>query len=784
MRELAALGLSIFPCGVQFDPTTQTYRKWPKSPIRGESWKDTAARPYDDPQLDWSSGVIGVIIPEEIVLLDLDLYKGQTREGVERYLGCSLPWDQAFIQTTIAGGHHYAFRCSEPLRQIQSDPIAGMDTRVAGKGFICTGAGYTPAGSFGVAALAHPQTLPDLPAPAVAKLRKPTKPKTDAPTSLTTSESVIDALRYVDPECTRAEWVLVGMALKNFDPHSGQDLFDAWSRGDFKNPPTVPSNYVSDHIEGQWESFKPDGDTTVSTLFYKAIEGGWSPPSRIDVAHALGASADEFLDLLKSIRTNAHDVASASMIINEIKSSSCSSLQLSLLGAELKQEIKDKKVHKEIDNVLAAPNLPQVGYGKEDKTNALHFLSRFYPNDTLRMHRGIAYCYKGRAWEEIERAYVRKQLRLDTSMQDSKLSAAMRTLWDMVTCDEIPMNNMPPELISFNNGILNLNTGVLSSHSIEYFSTHVLPYDYNPQAACPQWLGFLQHTFAHDPICIDLLQEWMGYLMTRSNAHEKMMLMIGPPRAGKGTMSAIMKEVIGTNNIMGGSLEDLVGASSIIDLMSRRTAYFVDDAEKRIHPFLRQRLISRLQTITGSGDVSFHRLYHGAISSPLDTRITVMANSIPDLIEDSGALLSRFLVITLRVSHIGREDLTLKDRLKTETEGVAAWALQGLARLTANGRFSAPPSSQHELEHLDETFNPLNAFLSDCFIFAPNGFITSKEVFRRYNIWRLENDGASLSQRTVTSVVKDALRGAGVDYKLIRRGEAVERGFTGLEMKA
>jgi len=52
----------------------------------------------------------GVVIPDGVVILDLDVYKGVTREAVDKQLACTLEWDRALLQTTVSGGEHFALR--------------------------------------------------------------------------------------------------------------------------------------------------------------------------------------------------------------------------------------------------------------------------------------------------------------------------------------------------------------------------------------------------------------------------------------------------------------------------------------------------------------------------------------------------------------------------------------------------------------------------------------------------------------------------------------------------
>lgn len=120
------------------------------------------------------TALYGVAVPDNLIVLDVDTYKGVTLDDVEEVLGCSLDWDEAELQSTLNGGKHYAFRVGAGLNLKNGKDVLGckgFDTRSAGKGYIATGEGYESDCFMPVdQALASPDLFPFLPGEAVARL--------------------------------------------------------------------------------------------------------------------------------------------------------------------------------------------------------------------------------------------------------------------------------------------------------------------------------------------------------------------------------------------------------------------------------------------------------------------------------------------------------------------------------------------------------------------------------------------------------------------------------------
>lgn len=768
-NELLAAGLKVFPCNANKEPLVP----------QGVSWKDL---PPQDQR--WPAPLIGIQIPDNCVVIDVDRYKGVTPKDIDLLLGCELPWSEALIQTTTRGGEHYAFRVDYDVRQGSNlHKLAGFDTRVGGKGYICTGApSYTSSG-FGVFRLAQPALLPALPLLARPMLEHVEATPPQASEALPADmNTVIEALRHIPPDCGRSVWLKVGLALKTVT--EDVTLFDQWSSGQLTGIDT-PHNYVAEHVYAQWPGFKAEGDTTIQSLYWEAVQAGWRPSPQVDTAAAFGSTHGQTID---KILAHGSDPKHTDELITLAAGNP---ILLAVLTRELKEAgLLTKAVKQRLDMLATGTHAPRAtdGYGKNHTENASLYMARHYPEGGLRRSDETWYRYDGKAWVELHNDDVSHALTLDmlkSLPQDSTVAGTYRILGRLCHNPGVRINEIPDNLILYQNGVLDLATGALMAHDPGYFTTNILPYDYAPHATAPRWHAFLNDIFEGDQERIALLQEWYGYMISNSNRYHKILFMLGPSRSGKGIIGKVLEQIVGPYNYSGCELHSFASDSFLESLRTRSVA-FNGDVARNTGRASTDLVIARLKGISGGDAISFDRKYKGNISQVLPTRITLSGNNVPNLFDDSGALASRMLILNFNISYLNREDHTIYDQVRHELAGIAAWALAGLQRLTANDRFTAPEAGRVEAEFIADTYSPLRQFVSDrCKTGLDESYkISCTDLYDRYRAWAIGENDNPLSRRQFVASFKDATRGSGVRYGVFAIDKPSERGFSGLTVEA
>ena len=288
-------------------------------------------------------------------------------------------------------------------------------------------------------------------------------------------------------------------------------------------------------------------------------------------------------------------------------------------------------------------------------------------------------------------------------------------------------------VVALANGLLDLDTRHLQPHSPDHFAFTCLPYPYTPGAQPTALLAFLRSLWPDDPASIDLIQEWLGYMVSGATSRQKAMLLIGPPRSGKGTLLWLLQHLVGAANAAAPTLAALCSQFGLQALIGK-TAALVGDARLSGSTSTTV-LVERLLSITGEDELQVDRKYRDPWTGRLGVRFTIASNELPRFADASAAVVSRLLTLRMSTSFLGREDEGLRERLAAELPAILTWSLDGLDRLNRTGRFTRPVSSTEVEQELTDLASPTRAFLRDECV-TESGAVTVKDsLYRAWTRW-------------------------------------------------
>lgn len=156
-------------------------------------------------------------------------------------------------------------------------------------------------------------------------------------------------------------------------------------------------------------------------------------------------------------------------------------------------------------------------------------------------------------------------------------------------------------------------------------------------------------------------------------------------------------------------------------------------------------LVDRMLSLSGRDPVTVDRKYRPAWQGRLGARIVILTNELPWVQDASGAWASRFVVLRLRESWLGKEDPQLGERLREELPRIFVWALDGYDRLRERGHFPETEASREDRELMKTMASPIAAFVADCCELDEDAETDKDALYQAYDVWAV---GQGMRHRT------------------------------------
>ena len=397
------------------------------------------------------------------------------------------------------------------------------------------------------------------------------------------------------------------------------------------------------------------------------------------------------------------------------------------------------------DNPFSVIAFPDAG---KDKFSELVYARKFLKKVKLRTHEKTWYVYDGRGWTITKSAHY-ESLALDLiperhrSVKHARAIMDFAAMQNQIAPDEsftgaIKFDEEGRVLINCRNGVLCVSKdGVkLIDHDEELLFTGYL----NAEWAGGLWDRDDTPLFSRvlDEVLPEkedqALQQWFaGYLLYPSCKHEVFLISHGKGGSGKSTISDAVMEVIG-----GKPLKTVLSLAQIC--AEGQGAYSLPSLQ-----YAMVNMGTELDTVDIGDSANFKRLVSG---EPVEVRpiygdpftmtthakLWFNSNSLPRFRHGTDAELRRARI--LEFVHARKEeekDVTLKERMLVERNGIFAWMIEGL-RCILNGM--PCPEGSDESRRVKAKFalsnDPVTAFAKECLIFGPDREMTKDELWEAF----------------------------------------------------
>jgi len=321
-----------------------------------------------------------------------------------------------------------------------------------------------------------------------------------------------------------------------------------------------------------------------------------------------------------------------------------------------------------------------------------------------------------------------------------KLGAAHRkhyadeTIYQVKTKTYADRQNIEPpaRLLNIRNGILNIKTLELISHTPQHFFTSRLPVEYKPEANGDVFQKFIKEIV--DIKGAETLQEYAGYTLQRDSRYKKALFLHGDTDTAKSTYLNLIKALVGTDNVAAVSLQRL-------EMRFQKSRLYHKLAN--IYPDLSKTALTRtgvFKYTTGNDPIEAEiKNSMNFIKFTNYAKHYFSANDLPEVTGDeSDAFYNRLLMVEFTHQFKNPEkDPNILEKLTKpeELSTMLNWALEGLHKLNKQEHFTHDQTTDYWREHYKRAASPVYAFAQDRCDTDPNAYTVkqdSYDAFIRY----------------------------------------------------
>ena len=259
----------------------------------------------------------------------------------------------------------------------------------------------------------------------------------------------------------------------------------------------------------------------------------------------------------------------------------------------------------------------------------------------------------------------------------------------------------PPELIAFNNGVLDIRDMTLREYSDDDVIPNIIPHNWNANAECAAVDNVLLKIACGESDILESLMEVMGVCMYRSTEFTQAAILLGEGSNGKSTYIRMIQALLGTENISSLDMA-MLGKQFHTGQLAGKLANLGDDISNE---FQRGDLLSVFKKL-----VDGNRVYadvkgvEGFEFSSYATQV-FSANEFPRLADYTDGVMRRIFPIEFNAKFSKTDpdyDPRISRKITTEKacERLALLGVMGLQQVIEHNGFTPNSASSRRVEEI------------------------------------------------------------------------------------
>jgi P4 family phage/plasmid primase-like protien len=321
-------------------------------------------------------------------------------------------------------------------------------------------------------------------------------------------------------------------------------------------------------------------------------------------------------------------------------------------------------------------------------------------------------------------------------------------------------------LYNCKNGVLDIETKKLMSHSDKYFFNYCSNIEYNIKADTEELYNFITQVVSNkDPI--DLISKVIAHIYYQGKKLQKGFLFLGTKRGrnGKGTLVELIQEVIGEGRYLSTHLS-MFNKSSFTTYDLKDKALYVEDDYKL--DYLGPEMVELLNTLISQGGETVHQKNRPAIQIKHTAVPIIECNQRPKIkAMDDGGFYDRWITVNFNNEYGDCMNENLGEQLLNNPN-----VMSSMLNLLINGYhmilerknntiigpfFGSLDDERNQIKEWKKENNSVLQFIDDCCELNNMYCCSSRELYLIYrNDWNL--NGSKLSETKFVKTIKEELK--------------------------
>lgn len=387
---------------------------------------------------------------------------------------------------------------------------------------------------------------------------------------------------------------------------------------------------------------------------------------------------------------------------------------------------------------------PDLAYKPDDDQLAVAITAQW--STKVRYFHGQWHVYEGGYWQQRDihemKIGLRKQLRLyrekGVQVTQRRINSLEQMLEDDLYIADRRLMECQQETkkyINLRNGMFNLETMQLEAHRSDLYFTHQLDFDYDPGAACPVFIQYLESSLVYpdtvpDFKLIELVLQALAYSMTARTDMKASFWLLGQPDSGKSTFIAFIRSLMGSLHTTI-DLNQLGNRFLLQNVPGKRVITFPEADRNSVIPD------GLYKALSGGSDELYIDIKN---SEPItiipEFKLWWAMNDTPRTVDRSDAFFNRLVMIPFNRSIPQSErDPALLSKLVRERSGIFNLLLPAYERLLRAGHFIKADQSIKKLREYQAENDTEATYLAERCERVPNGRVQADPLYRDYRDW-------------------------------------------------